>query len=52
MYTGDATRLRIRVGRELTLTVKQPNRAGEPRATIGSIQQVGWRHDDVSVVAG
>jgi spermidine/putrescine ABC transporter ATP-binding subunit len=51
VYVGEATRFRVRVGQDLRLTLKQPNRAGEANSAVGVRQRIAWAGADAVLVA-
>ena len=50
IYVGEATRFVLRVGENLRLIIKQPNRAGELTGAIGTRRQIGWASQDAVLV--
>jgi putative spermidine/putrescine transport system ATP-binding protein len=49
-YAGDATRYRVQVGAETTLTAKLHNRSGAFRAPLGASVRVAWDPGDVRLL--
>ncbi len=50
VYTGDATKYRVRVTDEVILTVKRQNRAGQADYAVDDAVTIGWRAEDGSIV--